>query len=191
MHLTSSWRLATAPRRRTRFSSMALRSLAWSSTGSASISSKNNVPCAALSRRPGLGRLASVKVPASKPNNSTSNRVSGIAAQLTSTNAPWARGPLSWITRATSPLPVPVSPCSNSVGTKALPTVSKVARWRIWARKASMTGACPTMRSVGWACGTGSDCAITASRSTVRMVTVGSAISGTKWPQVPIMAAPL
>ena len=25
-------------------------------------------------------------------------------------NGPWARGPLSWMTRATSPLPVPVSP---------------------------------------------------------------------------------
>ena len=124
------------------------------------------------SNRPGLARLASVKAPASKPNNSASSSVSGMAAQLTSMKGPWARGPLSWMTRATSPLPVPVSPCSNSVGTTAFPTASKAARWRICVRKAWMTGAWPTMRSVGWACGTGSDCAMTASHSMDGRVTV-------------------
>ena len=71
--------------------------------------------------RPGFARLASVKAPASNPNNSASSNVSGIAAQLTSTKGPLARGPLSWIIRATSPFPVPVSPCSNKVGTERIP----------------------------------------------------------------------
>src|SRR5258708_6245770 len=72
-----------------------------------------------------------------------------MAVHLASRNGPWAGGPLSWMTRATSPFPVPVSPCSNTVGTKALPTVSNAAKWRICARKAPITGAWPTRRSVG------------------------------------------
>src|SRR5262249_55028288 len=63
---------------------------------------------------------------------------------------PAARGPLSWTTRATRPLPVPVSPCSSRVGTRGLPTVSKVARWRIWARKVAIAGEVPSSRAVGW-----------------------------------------
>ena len=78
-----------------------------------------------------MARLASVKAPASTPNSSASSNVSGIAAQLTSMKGPGARGPLSWMRRATSPLPVPVSPCSNTVGTAACPTASKRAKCRI------------------------------------------------------------
>ena len=74
------------------------------------------MPPDAASKSPGLLRLASVKAPASKPNSSASSIVSGMAAQLTSTNGAAARGPLSCMTRATSPLPVPVSPWSRTVG---------------------------------------------------------------------------
>lgn len=42
-------------------------------------------------------------------------QVSGNAAQFCTTNACARRGPYSWIARATTSLPVPVSPCSNTV----------------------------------------------------------------------------
>jgi hypothetical protein len=51
-----------------------------------------------------------------------------MAAQLTSTNGPGARGPLACIRRATNPFPVPVSPWRSKVGTWGLPTVSKAAK---------------------------------------------------------------
>ena len=51
-----------------------------------------------------------MKAPRSWPNSSLSSSVSGIAAQLTATNGPLARGASSWRARATSSLPVPVSP---------------------------------------------------------------------------------
>src|SRR5262249_3413266 len=44
---------------------------------------------------------------------------------------------------------VPVSPCSNTVGAAALPSVSKVARWRSCVRKACMAGDGPTSWAVG------------------------------------------
>jgi hypothetical protein len=129
--------------------------LALQGSGSASISSRNRVPPAAVSNNPGLARLASVKAPAVTPNSSASSNVSGMAAQLTSRKGPWARGPLSWSTRATSPLPVPVSPWSSTVGTAGFPTVSKAARCRSWARKAARAGHVPTRRAVGWRGGCG------------------------------------
>ena len=183
MILTSTACPRTAPSRRTHFSSMAFRNLLWSARGRASISSKNNVPPDAASSRPGLARLASVNVPASKPKSSASNSVSGMAAQLTSMNGPWARGPLSWITRATSPLPVPVSPWRSTVGACGLPTVSKVAKCRICARRALIAGERPRRRSVGWPAGEGLGCAIGISLSvlggrTTTAIPVGQAGHG-------------
>src|SRR5262249_51790662 len=78
------------PRRRTDRSSMTLSSLAWSASGSRPISSRKIVPRWAAWKRPALASLASVKAPRSKPNISDSRRVSGMAAQLTSTNGPAA-----------------------------------------------------------------------------------------------------
>jgi hypothetical protein len=66
-----------------------------------------------------------------------------MAAQLTSRNGPSMRGPLSCRTRATNPLPVPVSPWSKTVGTNGLPSVSKAAKRRICAHKASIAGDVP------------------------------------------------
>ena len=113
------------------------------------ISSRKSVPPDAASNRPGFARRASVKDPASNPNSSASSIVSGIAAQLTGMNGPAARGPLSWMMRATSPLPVPVSPWTRKVGTIGPPIWSNAASLSIWARSAWMTGAAPMRRALG------------------------------------------
>jgi len=54
--------------------------------------------------------LAPVKAPRSCPNSSASIKVSGKAAQLTATNGLGRRPPPSCSARATSSLPVPLSP---------------------------------------------------------------------------------
>ena len=58
---------------------------------------------------------ASVKAPRSWPKSSLSISPSGIPAQFTATKGPWLRGPSSWIARATSSLPVPLSPRISTV----------------------------------------------------------------------------
>ena len=79
------------------------------------ISSSNRVPPRARAKRPGLSLVAPVKAPALYPKSSDSSSVSGSAPQLTATNGP-SRRPLSpWMARATSSLPVPVSPWSRIV----------------------------------------------------------------------------
>src|SRR5215510_9709644 len=83
-----------------------------------------------------------------------------MAAQLIATKGPRARGPLACRTWATRPLPVPVSPCSNTVGAATLPSVSKGARWRIWVCKACMAGDCPTSWAVGSGAGRDPELAI-------------------------------
>ena len=82
-------------------------------TARASISSRNSVPRRRL-KQAGLARLAS-EGPASKPNNSA-QQTSGIAAQLTSMNGPRARGPLSWMIRATSPCRFPAEQERRDIG---------------------------------------------------------------------------
>ena len=49
------------------------------------------------------------------PNSSLSSSVSGSAAQLTATNGASARAEARWMPRATSSLPVPVSPSISTV----------------------------------------------------------------------------
>jgi DNA-binding response OmpR family regulator len=85
-------------------------SLTCSSSGISPISSRNSVPPSASSNRPGLSRSAPVNAPFSWPNSSLSSRFSGIAAQLTRDERRVARGCCWWIARATSSLPVPLSP---------------------------------------------------------------------------------
>ena len=65
--------------------------------------------CSDLPRRP----RTPVAVRSSIPNNSASRSVSTTAAQFTATNGPFRRRPISWIWRATSSLPVPLSPASD------------------------------------------------------------------------------
>jgi hypothetical protein len=53
---------------------------------------------------------APVKAPRSYPKSSLSSSESGSAAQFSETKCCSARGPFSWIARAISSLPVPLSP---------------------------------------------------------------------------------
>ncbi|MCY1441597.1 hypothetical protein D9M71_579170 [compost metagenome] len=77
------------------------------------------MPPSAASTSPMRRSLASVKAPFSWPNSSDSTRLDGIEAQLNSMNGPLARGPSKCKARATSSLPVPVSP-STSTGGRSL-----------------------------------------------------------------------
>jgi len=64
----------------------------------------------ASSIRPTRSALASVNAPLRCPNSSLSRRFSGIAPQFTATNGFPRRRPPKWRRRATSSLPVPLSP---------------------------------------------------------------------------------
>ena len=74
------------------------------------ISSKNNVPPSACSKRPLRNACAPVKEPFSWPNNSDSNNSFGIAAVFKAMKALSERGLCLCSERATSSLPVPDSP---------------------------------------------------------------------------------
>ena len=69
----------------------------------------------ASSKSPDLSSDAPVNAPFSRPNNSLSSRVSGIAAQLTRTRGLARRALSSWMYDASSSLPVPVSPRISTV----------------------------------------------------------------------------
>ena len=113
-------------------------------TGSASTSSRKRLPPAAASKSPGFARRASVKAPASKPKSSASSIVSGMAAQLTSTNGARARPPLAWITRATRPLPVPgLALDQDRRDVRVSRACRTTARWRICSRSSAIAGASP------------------------------------------------
>ncbi len=74
------------------------------------ISSRNTVPRFAASNTPTRSRSAPVNAPRMAPNSSLSSSDGAIEPQSTGTNAWSARRLLRWIMRATSSLPVPVSP---------------------------------------------------------------------------------
>ena len=74
------------------------------------------------------------------PNSSLSSRVSGSAAQLTARNGPSARVLAPWMPRATSSLPVPVSP---SIST----TMGELAALSMSENTAIMAGERPMMSS--------------------------------------------
>ena len=115
MTRTSTWMALFSPSRRISPSWMARRSLAWKLGGVSAISSKKNVPPLASSKRPLRAATAPVKAPRAWPNSSLSRRVSLMAAQLTLTKGLSARFELAWIARATSSLPVPLSPVMSTV----------------------------------------------------------------------------
>ena len=83
------------------------------------------MPPWASSKRPSFFACAPVKAPRSWPNSSDSMSASGIAATLTATKG-WPCRPLrAWIARATSSLPVPLSPViSTVVGVDAICVMS-------------------------------------------------------------------
>src|SRR5580698_8234628 len=74
------------------------------------ISSRKSVPPSAIWNRPLVCAHAPVKAPLSWPNSSLSSKVLGIAAQLRDTKRCLRRGLASWIARAITSFPVPVSP---------------------------------------------------------------------------------
>ena len=55
-------------------------------SGISTSSSRNSVPLEAASRRPSRDRMAPVNAPSTCPNISDSKRLSGMAAQFTSTS---------------------------------------------------------------------------------------------------------
>ena len=94
---------------------MARSSLGWAEAGISPISSRKRVPPSASSKRPGFLAAAPVKAPFSCPKSSLSIKPSGMAAQLILTNGSSARGLCKCTLRATSSLPVPLSPLISTV----------------------------------------------------------------------------
>ena len=104
------------------------------------ISSRNSVPPSAISKRPLRRNWAPVKAPRSCPNSSLSSRLSGSAPQLMGTMGKYLRWLLAWMVRATSSLPVPLSP--------RIITVALVcATWRISSITLCMAGLSPMTKS--------------------------------------------
>src|SRR3569833_649771 len=79
-------------------------------SGRSATSSRKSVPPLAAWNRPSLSATAPVKLPFLWPKNSLSMSSLGMAPQLTGMKGLSARGPLSWMRRATSSLPTPDSP---------------------------------------------------------------------------------
>ena len=80
------------------------------SVGISAISSRKIVPPLAISKAPAFSLVEPVNAPFSWPNSSFSRISFGSAAQLRAKNGPFARS-LFWCSaRATSSLPVPLSP---------------------------------------------------------------------------------
>ena len=73
------------------------------------------MPLSASSNLPICFSVAPVNEPFSWPNSSLSISSSGMAAQLTWTNASSLRRLLRWMARATSSLPTPLSPVMRTV----------------------------------------------------------------------------
>ncbi|MNE12339.1 hypothetical protein D3C80_1051330 [compost metagenome] len=92
-----------------------------------SISSRNRVPPLANSNLPMRRLLAPVKAPASWPNSSLSTTDSASAPALIATNGPSRRADRSCRARATTSLPLPVSP---RISTSALVRASAATCWR-------------------------------------------------------------
>ncbi len=69
----------------------------------------------AFAKRPSRRANAPVNAPRSWPNSSASRMLSGMAAQLTATKGPDLRAECSWMKRASSSLPVPLSPRTRTV----------------------------------------------------------------------------
>ena len=106
---------ASPPKRLSFFSCKTRNNLACKLMGISPISSKKIVPPSACSNNPLCSFKAPVKAPFSWPNNMSSIKCSGIAAQFKATNGPLARGDDSCNTRASTSLPAPVGPTNKAV----------------------------------------------------------------------------
>ena len=95
------------------------RAAAWPARSAAARRFRRGTACRRprASNSPGLFSVAPVNAPRTWPNSSLSNSDSTTAEQLTVTNRRSRRGPVSCSARATSSLPVPVSPVISAVRT--------------------------------------------------------------------------
>ncbi len=107
---TSTLIVWVPPSRMNSFSCMTRSSLACVSRLMEEISSKKMVPLSAASNRPFFKATAPVKAPLTCPNRWLSSRSGGREPLLTVTNGASARFEFMWMARATSSLPVPLSP---------------------------------------------------------------------------------
>ncbi len=84
------------------------------------------MPPFACTNRPVRAARASVKAPRACPKSSLSSSVSGTAAQLMATKGPFRRRLRSCSARATSSLPVPLSPViSTELSVSATRSISE------------------------------------------------------------------
>jgi hypothetical protein len=97
-----------------------------SSSGISVTSSRNSVPPWARSKKPWCWRSAPVKLPFSWPKISLSIRCGDSAPQLTARKGCSRRRLRSCTARATSSLPVPLSPWMNTV--TAVPATREICR---------------------------------------------------------------
>ena len=111
---TSTSTGVVAPTRVTVPDSSARSSLGWSAGRSSPISSRNRVPPFAHSKTPGRSESAPVNAPRTWPNSADSISVGATAPQSNTTYGRPARGETSWIARASTSLPVPVSPSRST-----------------------------------------------------------------------------
>ncbi|RMH37879.1 MAG: hypothetical protein D6689_20465 [Deltaproteobacteria bacterium] len=82
------------------------------------ISSRKIVPVCASRNSPRRALPAPVNAPFSWPNSSASSSDGDSAEQSNATNGRSARGPMRWIVRAKSSLPVPLSPRISTVASE-------------------------------------------------------------------------
>ena len=94
--------------------SMARSSLTWAAAGTSPSSSRSTVPPSASSSRPLRSTVAPVNAPRWWPKSSPSIRPGLSAARQTGKNARRLRVLWRWIARATSSLPVPLSPVMST-----------------------------------------------------------------------------
>ena len=107
-------------------------------SGMSPISSRKSVPPSHCSNLPMRCDIAPVKAPFSWPKSSLSSRFSGMAAQLMARNGLFTRVLFWKIARATSSLPVPLSPVMRMV-------VCVGATWPMSLYTCCIAGELPTM----------------------------------------------
>ncbi len=115
MMRTSTFWVSTEPTRMNSFSWMTRRSLAWVSMVTVPISSKKIEPPSAASKSPFLLAIAPVNAPLTCPKRLDSSSSAGIEPELTVMKGAPERGECVWMARATSSLPVPLSPSTRIV----------------------------------------------------------------------------
>ena len=140
------------------------------------ISSRNTVPRCATSSSPCFVAVAPVNEPFSWPKSSVSRNSREMPAQLRSTKASPARRPRSWIQRASTVLPVPVSPWMSS-GLSVRRTASAFSRSSAMAPLLPRNGS--TRRRPSVVCAPAMTCRRLRWCSMVRRMTTSSASSST------------